>query len=87
MRKSVRISNKAGIHVRPAAQIAELSNKFQSDILFIKDGIEVNAKSIMELLTLAAGERTEIIISAKGDDEAKAIDALEKLINSKFSEE
>lgn len=87
MRKNVRILNKAGIHVRPAAQIAELSNKFQSDILFIKDGIEVNAKSIMELLTLAAGEQTEIIINAEGDDEAKAIDALEKLINSKFSEE
>ncbi|MFH0888486.1 MAG: HPr family phosphocarrier protein [Planctomycetota bacterium] len=87
MRKNVRILNKAGIHVRPAAQIAELSNKFQSDIVFIKDGIEVNAKSIMELLTLAAGEQTEIIINAKGDDEAKAIDALEKLINSKFSEE
>ena len=87
MRKSVKILNKAGIHVRPAAQIAELSNKFQSDILFIKDGIEVNAKSIMELLTLAAGEEAEIIIKAEGKDEVEALDALEKLINSKFSEE
>lgn len=87
MRKNVKISNKAGIHVRPAAQIAELSNKFQSDILFIKDGIEVNAKSIMELLTLAAGEKAEIIIKAEGKDEVEALDALEKLINSKFSEE
>jgi phosphocarrier protein HPr len=87
LRRSVKILNKAGIHVRPAAQIAELSNKFQSDIFFFKNGIKINAKSIMELLTLAAGEKTELIINAEGSDETKAIEALEKLINSKFSEE
>jgi phosphocarrier protein len=87
LEKTVKISNKAGIHVRPAVQIAELSNKFQSNILLIKDGIKVNAKSIMDLLTLAAGKEAELIIKADGEDEAKAIDALEALINSKFSEE
>ncbi len=86
MEKTVKISNKSGIHVRPAAQIAELANRFQANVIFIKDGIEVNAKSIMELLTLAAGEGTKIAIKAEGIDEIKAIDALEALINSKFSE-
>jgi phosphocarrier protein len=86
LEKTVKISNKSGIHVRPAAQIAELANRFQANVIFIKDGIEVNAKSIMELLTLAAGEGTKIAIKAEGIDEIKAIDALEALINSKFSE-
>ena len=87
MERIVKISNKSGIHVRPAAQISELANKFQANVTFIKDGIEVNAKSIMELLTLAAGEGTKIAIKAEGADEIKAIDALEYLVNSKFSED
>lgn len=87
MERIVKISNKSGIHVRPAAQIAEVSNKFQANVTFIKDGIEVNAKSIMELLTLAAGEGTKILIKAEGADEIRALDALEVLVNSKFSED
>lgn len=87
MEKIVKISNKSGIHVRPAAQIAELANRFQANIIFVKDGIEVNAKSIMELLTLAAGEGTKVTIKAVGADEINAIDALESLVNSKFSED
>lgn len=86
MERIVKISNKTGIHVRPAAQIAELANKFQAHIAFVKDGTEVNAKSIMEILTLAAGEGTKIAIKAEGVDEIKALDALEALVNSKFSE-
>lgn len=87
MVRTVKISNKSGIHVRPAAQIAELANKFQANVTFIKDGIEVNAKSIMELLTLAAGEGIRIAIKTEGIDEIKALDALESLVNSKFSED
>lgn len=87
MERTVKISNKSGIHVRPAAQIAELANKFQANITFVKDGNEINAKSIMDLLTLAAGEGTQIKIKAEGIDEKKAIDALESLVNSKFSED
>ncbi|MDI6732591.1 MAG: HPr family phosphocarrier protein [Planctomycetota bacterium] len=87
MEKLVRINNKSGIHVRPAAQIAEMANKFQASIAFVKDGVEINAKSIMELLTLAAGEGTNIIIKANGPDELQAVEALESLINTKFYEE
>lgn len=87
MEKTVIISNKAGIHVRPAAKIADLSNKFQSDIFFIKDGVEINAKSIMDILMLAAGQGAEISIKATGIDEIEAIRELESLINSKFSED
>jgi len=87
LERIVIISNKAGIHVRPAAKIAELANKFKSDILLNKDGVEVNAKSIMDVLTLAAGEGTRIIIKAEGEDANSALNELEALINSKFSEE
>lgn len=87
MEITLEISNKAGIHVRPAAKIADLANKFKANISLVKDDTEVNAKSIMDLLTLAAGEGTTIIIRAEGEDEADAINQLEKLIRSKFSEE
>lgn len=86
MLRTIKVVNKSGIHVRPAAQIAELANKFQSKIIFIKDGIEVNSKSIMELLTLAAGGGTLITIKTEGPDELAAMDAIEALVSSKFSE-
>jgi phosphocarrier protein HPr len=87
LQKTVIITNKAGIHVRPAAKIADLANKFNSKIVFTKDGVDVNAKSIMDLLTLAATEGTSITIRAEGDDELTAVTEIEKLIQSKFSEE
>ena len=87
MEKTIEVSNKAGIHVRPAAKIDDLANKFSANIYIIKDEIEVNAKSIMDLLTLVASEGTKITIKAKGTDEVEAINQLEKLIRSKFSEE
>jgi phosphocarrier protein len=87
LERTVTILNKAGIHVRPAAQIAELANKFKANIILAKDGVEVNAKSIMDLLTLSAGQGIKLIIKAEGEDSEEAIDAIESLINSKFSEE
>ena len=87
MERTVLISNKAGIHVRPAAKIADLANKFEANVLLIKDSTIVNAKSIMDVLTLAASEGTSITIRAEGPDQDKAIDELAALIDNKFSEE
>jgi len=83
----VRIINKMGLHARPAMQMVDLSNKFSSRIRICKDRQCVNAKSIMELLLLAACDGTELTIQAEGPDAADAVDALTKLVESKFDEE
>ncbi len=81
-----RIKNKLGLHARAAATFVRLSSKFSSDIKLIKDGYEVNGKSILGILSLAAIQGSEIQISAKGKDAGEALSAIEKLIESGFGE-
>lgn len=81
------IQNKLGIHARPAAQFVKMANRFTCDISVEKDGEEVDGKSIMGLMMLAAGHGSVIIVSAEGDDEVAALDAIGDLINRKFEEE
>lgn len=83
----IRLENRLGLHVRPAAQLAELASKFNSEISIIKDKQQANVKSIIELLTLAAAGGTSITIKADGQDAKKAVEALEQLINNKFGED
>ena len=85
--KKVRISNKLGLHARPAALIVKTAAKFVSDIFLVKDGLQVDGKSIMGVMMLAAAYGSEIIIRAKGPDKEAAVEALEALIQSKFDEE
>ncbi|MGP1594303.1 MAG: HPr family phosphocarrier protein [Treponema sp.] len=85
--KTVIVQNRAGIHARPAAIIAQTANKFQSNIIIEKENLKVNAKSIMGIITMAASYETELIISADGSDEAAAIEAMEALFRNKFEEE
>lgn len=85
--RTIRITNKLGIHVRPAAQIAELASQYQSNIIFIKDEQKANAKSIIELLSLGAGEDSIITMQAEGQDAESLFKALQKLITAKFGEE
>ena len=80
------IKNKLGLHARAAATFVRISNKFSSDIKLIKDGYEVNGKSILGILSLAAIQGTEIKISAKGEDAREALNEIEKLIESGFGE-
>lgn len=87
IKKEIEIKNEQGIHARPAGMISNLAMKFKSDIKLVKDGYEVNAKSIMGLLTLAAGKGSKLIIIAEGPDEQLAVEEMEKLFNSKFEEE
>ena len=82
------IKNEYGLHARPASMLANCANQYKSEILINKDGKEVNAKSIMNLLLLAAGKDTVLMLSANGPDEEDALSALEDLIvKRKFDEE
>lgn len=82
--KTVVIQNAHGLHVRPATKLADLAGKFKSQVTIHKDGQDVSARSIIELLTLAAALGTELRIRAEGPDAVEAVDAIEKLVNSKF---
>ena len=80
------ISNKLGIHARPAAQFVKTASKFEADIRVEKDGEEVNGKSIMGLMMLAAGHGSVINIIVEGSDAQDAMKALEDLVNRNFEE-
>ena len=82
------VQNKMGIHARPAAMIVRISNKYPSTELWVeKDGEEINGKSIMSLMMLAAGKGSELKFIAQGEDAAAMLDEIENLFNRKFDEE
>lgn len=85
--KEVRIDNKMGLHARPAMQLVDTANKFSSNVTISKEDQTVNAKSIMEVLLLAATEGTVLKFEAQGKDCTLAVQALEDLVKSKFGEE
>ena len=84
--RSVRILNKNGLHARPAAEIVKISARFQSEIALVHDGMEVNGKSIMGVMMLAAECGATLVLRADGTDADEAIDALAMLILNKFGE-
>ena len=81
------IKNRLGIHARPAAKLAKTANEFESTIRVMKDGLEVNGKSIMGIMMLAAAQGNVIQVEAEGPDEKDAIRALGDLIENQFDEE
>ena len=81
------ISNRAGIHARPAALLVQVTKDFKCNIYFEKGHNRINAKSIMGIITLGASYGTEIKIIAEGEDEQVALDSLVRLFESKFEEE
>jgi len=85
--RHVTIQNTLGLHVRPSAEFAGTAAKFKSRVSVLKDGQTVNAKSSIDLLTLAAVEGTRLTLRAEGDDADQAVEALSKLIDSKFGED
>lgn len=85
--RSVRIPNILGLHARPAAEIVKLASRFVSEIVLAKDGLEVNGKSIMGVMMLAAECGAMLLISATGTDSQQAVEALEALVESGFDEE
>jgi phosphocarrier protein HPr len=84
--KSFTIKNKLGLHARAAAVFVRLSSKFNSDIKIFKDGYEVDGKSILGVLSLAAIKGSKIEIVARGEDSEKAMNQIEELVESGFGE-
>lgn len=85
--KFLTVLNRAGIHARPAALIAQTANKFSSEITIEKDSATVNAKSIMGVITMAAGYNTQLVLRAEGADEKQAVEAITQLFETKFEED
>ena len=81
------VTNKLGIHARPAAMFVRTASKFDCDIYVEKDGERVNGKSIMGLMMLAAGPGSKLLLTAEGEDAARAVVELEALVKRNFDEE
>ena len=81
----IKITNQTGIHARPASLIVQKTNEFDAEIFIIKDNKEVNAKSIMGIMSLGISQSTEIKIRARGAEEEKAINELKRLIKDKIN--
>jgi phosphocarrier protein len=84
--REAKIVNKLGIHARPAAEIVKAAGKFKSNITIVRDDLEVNAKSIMGVMMLAAEYGATITLRATGEDAEGALDALCAVIANKFGE-
>lgn len=85
--KDLVVSNKLGIHARPAAMFVKVANRFASEIMVEKDGETVNGKSIMGLMMLAAGPGSKLLVRASGNDATQALNELEALLKRKFDED
>jgi phosphocarrier protein HPr len=81
------ISNRLGLHARAAAQLVRIANQYASEIKLVREGMEVNGKSIMGVLMLAAPKDTKILVRVSGEDAPAALSAIGELIQRKFGEE
>jgi len=84
--KTITIKNKLGLHARAAVKFVNLANRFGASVKIVKDGNEIDGKSILGILTLAAIQGSEIVLLVSGQDEDSALKALTDLINNRFDE-
>jgi len=84
--QKILIVNKLGLHARASAKFVSLASEFNADILLRRNGQEVNGKSIMGIMMLAAGKGSELELCAKGKDEQEALEALSSLVQERFGE-
>ncbi len=82
----VAIKNRAGLHTRPAATLVKLASKYKSNFFIYKDGIEINGKSIIGVMTLAAERGSTLSLRFDGPDETEAADAMRELFDRGFDE-
>jgi phosphocarrier protein HPr len=87
MRREFVVINKLGIHARPSALFVKTANRFTCSVMVSKDGEEVNGKSIMGLMMLAAGPGSTLVVNCEGDDCQEALEAIDSLIKRKFDED
>lgn len=83
----VEIVNRLGLHARPAAHFVRTSAKYDSDVYVVRDGVEINGKSIMGVMMLAAEQGSVLKIRAEGDDAEEAVRALVELVERGFDED
>ena len=86
IKANITISNKLGLHARASAKLTKLAGSFQSDVFMTRNDRRVNAKSIMGVMLLAAGQGSRLSLEVDGPDEIQAIQALHALIENKFGE-
>jgi phosphocarrier protein HPr len=87
LEKEISIVNRLGLHARPAAMFVRIASRYRSEVWVTKEGEEVNGKSIMGLMMLAAGQGSKLRIRCEGPDADKALEELEELINARFNED
>jgi phosphocarrier protein HPr len=85
--ETLKITNKHGLHARPAAHLVKIAGKFASEVKIFKDGLEVNAKSIMGVMMLAAEPGSDVLVHIDGEDEKEAFIEIKELFDNKFNEE
>ena len=85
--KDIPIINRLGLHARPAAMFVRIASRYRSDVWVAKEGEEVNGKSIMGLMTLAAGKGSKLRIRCEGPDADKVMEEIEELIKARFNED
>ena len=85
--KEITIVNRLGMHARPAAMFVRIASRFRSEVWVEKEGEQINGKSIMGLMMLAAGQGSKLMIRCQGPDADRALLELEQLIANKFNEE
>ena len=86
MEMEVIIINKSGVHARPAAMMAQLGRRYSSKITYTAKGVTVDGKNIIPITSVGMTCGTKVIVRAEGEDEQEAIDAIVKLVNSRFGE-
>lgn len=85
--REVEIVNRLGLHARAAAKLVHTAGRYVSQVTIVKDGEEVDAKSILGLMLLAAAQGARIVVRCEGADETKALDSILQLISNRFDEE
>lgn len=85
--KDIAVINRLGLHARPAAMFVRIASRYRCDVWVAKDSEEVNGKSIMGLMMLAAGQGSKLHLRCEGTDAEKALADLEELINARFHED
>ena len=85
--KEITIINRLGLHARPAAMFVRIASRFRSEVWVAKEGEQINGKSIMGLMMLAAGQGSKLTIKCEGPDADRVMEELEELIQQKFNED
>ena len=84
--RMVRVLNPMGLHARPAGKLAQAAQAFAADIRLVQDGQVVDAKSILDVLTLAAEQGSELLLTAEGEDAPTALDRLQQMFANQFKD-